>query len=305
MPSDCFPDKYCRDLRSVISANYVDFVCLAGCECRKDVESGRALVRKLALSMVLVKITDKLPDAVLQSLIDAADGVVLDLDNEIKDAVKLQHSIIRRCNEAGVPIIVRTASPSSGKLSDPVQIVKAGADCVMLCGETSRGAHPQEIVRHLKESVSCTEQTIDYAMKYSDLHRRQLTQHSRLSVAESIASSAVKTSFDLEAPLIILLTASGSTARLVAKYSPHAIILCVTDKEQAAKQIIISRGAVPLLVACITGSESIIMRALQVARKIGWCNPGDNAVVCKGSKCTSALSQSSQDYTLQVADVPF
>jgi len=35
-----------------------------------------------------------------------------------------------------------------------------------------------------------------------------------------VASSAVKTSWDVQAKMIIVLTESGNTARLIAKYRP-------------------------------------------------------------------------------------
>ena len=46
-------------------------------------------------------------------------------------------------------------------------------------------------------------------------------QGSALSVAEVVASSAVKTALDLGAALIIVCTETGNTARLIAKYTPN------------------------------------------------------------------------------------
>lgn len=50
---------------------------------------------------------------------------------------------------------------------------------------------------------------------------RLAMQGSALSVAEVVASSAVKTALDLGAALIIVCTETGNTARLIAKYTPN------------------------------------------------------------------------------------
>jgi len=68
------------------------------------------------------------------------------------------------------------------------------------------------------------------------------------TITDSIASSAVKTSWDLNSALIIALTESGQTTRLVAKYRPHVAILCVTPHLKIARQALISRGIIPLVV---------------------------------------------------------
>eukprot|EP00483_Globobulimina_turgida_P003818 UN03826 len=51
-----------------------------------------------------------------------------------------------------------------------------------------------------------------------------------------MASSAVKSAFDLKCSLIIVLTQSGRIARIVSQYRPHCTILAITDSEIIAKQ---------------------------------------------------------------------
>ncbi len=49
-----------------------------------------------------------------------------------------------------------------------------------------------------------------------------------MSTQEAIASSAVKTAIDMGAKMMVVLTESGTTARLVAKYRPEQPILVLT-----------------------------------------------------------------------------
>lgn len=63
-----------------------------------------------------------------------------------------------------------------------------------------------------------------------------LNAYGRLSVGESIASSAVKTSIDIHAKLIIVLSETGKMANYVAKFRPGIPILCLTPNPTAARQ---------------------------------------------------------------------
>jgi pyruvate kinase len=52
----------------------------------------------------------------------------------------------------------------------------------------------------------------------------------------------------MNSSLVLVLTESGTTARLVAKYRPKCPILTITPNEQTARQSLVSRGTFPLLV---------------------------------------------------------
>lgn len=55
--------------------------------------------------------------------------------------------------------------------------------------------------------------------------------------AESVASSAVKTAIDLDASMVVVLTETGTTARLLAKYRPDMPILAFTAAADSARQM--------------------------------------------------------------------
>lgn len=104
-----------------------------------------------------------------------------------------------------------------------------------------------------------------------------------ISIGESISSSAVKSAFDLKASLLVVLTESGTTARQVSKYRPHVPVLCITANEQTARQALLSRGLLPLLVGSMIGSDSLIGRVVGVAKKLGMCQKGDIVVATVGT----------------------
>jgi len=70
----------------------------------------------------------------------------------------------------------------------------------------------------------------------------------------------------------------------VAKYRPAAPILCITSSEQIARQALVSRGLLPLLVGSMKGADSLIARAIEVAKRLGMCKIGDIVVATTGAK---------------------
>lgn len=92
----------------------------------------------------------------------------------------------------------------------------------------------------------------------------------------------VKTSWDVHAALIVVLTQSGTTATNISKYRPIAPVLAVTSSEQAARQVQVLRGIYPLVVDSMSGTENIIHCAMLWGVKMGMAQSGDNVVVTSG-----------------------
>jgi pyruvate kinase len=104
------------------------------------------------------------------------------------------------------------------------------------------------------------------------------------TITDSVASSAVKTSWDLNSSLIIALTESGSTSRLVSKYRPHVAILCVTPHAKVARQALVSRGIIPFLCEKFNGSnnEKQMQVAIEWAKEKGLILEGEIVVIVAG-----------------------
>jgi pyruvate kinase len=130
-------------------------------------------------------------------------------------------------------------------------------------------------------SKICREAEID--INYSELYpalRRQIVLP--ITVAEAIASNAVKTSWDVHATLIIVLTQSGNSALAISKYRPIAPVLAVTSSCQVARQCQVMRGIHPLVVDEMANSSNIIHKAMLWGVKMGLASQGDPVVVTSG-----------------------
>ncbi len=82
--------------------------------------------------------------------------------------------------------------------------------------------------------------------------------------------------------MIIVLTESGNTARLIAKYRPIAPVLAVTSCDQVARQCQILRGIYPFIVEKMGGTNNIIHKAMLWGVKMGMASIGDPVVVTSG-----------------------
>lgn len=173
------------------------------------------------------------------------------------------------------------------EISDVGNAILDGADCVMLSSETARGAYPVPAVREMHEACLIAEDTIPYTLHFAEMSS---LVGRPVSVEESCAICAVRTSLDHGAGAIIVLSASGETARLVSKYRPNCPILMVSSNESACRHSHLSRGVYPFLYkgpkpGSSQWSADVEMRvkwAITQGQTLGMLDKTDSVVVVQG-----------------------
>merc|ERR1711893_163496 len=197
----------------------------------------------------------------IDEIIAESDGIMVargDMGIEIppEKVFIAQKQMIAKCNKAGKPIICATQMLESmvkkprctrAEGTDVANAVLDGADCVMLSGETAKGDYPLHCIQTMANLAREAESCLWNERFYDDLLRSLRLNDSAMSSTQSIALAAVQASFSVKAAAIVVLTASGDTARMCAKYHPSCPIVAVTECEQAARQLQLHRGVVPLL----------------------------------------------------------
>ncbi|PSC76198.1 pyruvate kinase [Micractinium conductrix] len=113
---------------------------------------------------------------------------------------------------------------------------------------------------------------------------------------ESVAASAVKSADKVGAKLMVVVTHTGTTAAMVAKYRPAVPVMTLVvpylkrdglkwklEGRSTARQALLTSGLLPMLAAPTPSGESLIEEAVQLALGKGWVEPNDHVVVVSRS----------------------
>lgn len=272
--------------------NEVDFIAASFVRTADNVR----MIRKL-ISGTDIKIISKIENREglenFDEIISVSDGIMvargdLGVEVPVEKVYRYQKLAIKRCNIAGKPVITATQMlesmiqnprPTRAEATDVANAVLDGSDCVMLSGETAKGMFPIRSVQVMFNICRESECDVQYQELYDNLRKSIALP---MSVGESIAASAVRTSWDVHATLIIVLTETGNMAMHFAKHRPVAPVIAVTPSEKVARHCAIYRGIYPLIVESMSGSEKIVLKAMKWGKQKGMVQIGDPVVVTSG-----------------------
>ena len=228
----------------------------------------------------------------LDGIIDAADGVMvargdLGVECPLEDVPLIQKRIIRRCVDAGVPVITATEMldsmvsarrPTRAEASDVANAVFDGTDAVMLSAETAAGDYPVEAVETMARIVERIEASDEYAA----------TRDERVPAAETgarteaLARSARYLARDIDATAIVVVSESGYTARRTAKFRPPVPVVAVTPDDRVRRQLAVAWGIDARYASYSTDIDAILETAVAKATAAGVAESGDTIVVLSG-----------------------
>ncbi|CAM9687206.1 unnamed protein product [Chrysoparadoxa australica] len=200
-----------------------------------------------------------------------------------------QKYMIRRANIRGKPVVTATQMlesmiqnprPTRAECSDVANAVLDGADCVMLSGETANGDYPIAAVEIMGRCCCEAENSLNYDSITEAMRNTVIHDLGQMDPAESVGSSAVKTAIDTGAKMIVVLTETGNSARLIAKYRPQMPIIAYCPLPEVARQCNgYLRNTTTQVIGSMIGTDSILFRAIDLGKQLGYVTAGD-AVVC-------------------------
>ncbi len=230
----------------------------------------------------------------LDEIIEVSDGIMVargDLGVEIptEEIPVVQKLMIRKCNEAGKPVItatqmldsmMRNPRPTRAEVTDVANAIYDGTDAIMLSGETAAGKYPVEAVKTMATIAKRAEETMR--------NKRDKINKSK-NVTDAISYATCTTAMDLEARAILSSTASGHTARMVSKFRPDCPIVATTSHESVRRQLSLTWGVLPVMREKSTNTDQVIINSIEAAKAANYVNENDVVVITAGGSETTNL----------------
>ena len=272
--------------------NGFDFIAASFVRTAQDVYDIRNLLNEYDSNIrIIAKIENREGVNNIDSILAAADAVMVargDLGVEIDftELPGIQKSVIDRSFSFGKPIVTATQMldsmmvnprPTRAEISDVANAIYDGTSAIMLSGETAAGAYPVEALKTMSAIAERTENEVHYRD-----NRLVDASNGQISVSDATAHAACLTAKDVNASAIVTVSESGNTARLLSKYRPAQPIIACVMNEQVQRQLAISWGITPLMMALAHSTDELIEMSTNLAKENGYLHDGELAVVTAG-----------------------
>lgn len=277
-------EKDLNDLAFIVTQN-LDWLALSFVRTADDIIDLKNRLNDYGSNLKIVAKIEK-PEAVknIDAIIEETEAVMVargDLGVEVpfEKVPTIQHDIVEKCIHHSVPVIIATQvmesmitnpTPTRAEITDVANVVKEGADAVMLSGETSVGQYPVEVVKTISKTVMEIEQL-------PSIYNKNLVpdENSITFLADAVCFNAAKTSSDLGATAIVAMTKSGFTARTIASFRPKAEIYTFTDHEEMLSQLSLIWGVQAFFYDGKLATDEALSEINNILKIKGLLKPGD------------------------------
>ena len=227
----------------------------------------------------------------IDEIINASAGIMVargDMGVEIdfEELPIIQKMLIKKCYTAGKRVITATQMlesmitnprPTRAETSDVANAVYDGTSAVMLSGETAVGQYPVETVKTMASIVRSAENDIDYIKRFN------LATLATPTVSDAISHATCTTAHDLSARAIIVVTRTGTTARMVSKFRPDVPIIAATTSESTYRKLALSWGVYPIMADVQSNSDALFDHAVKRACDNDLISKNDIVVIESGT----------------------
>ncbi len=267
----------------------LEYVALSFVRRAQDIAELRTLVPKSTLVVAKIEKDSALEN--IETIVRASDAVMVargDLGVELpfEEVPYAQKRIISLCNRLGRPVITATQMlesmithprPTRAEASDVANAILDGTDAVMLSAETAAGQYPRLAVEAMSRIIAEIEKRPQH-FRHDDRRRSEAA----VSTEFAIAAASVAAVTMLSAPVLIVFTKGGFSARVVASQRPSVPILVLTDVPRTYRQLALIWGVVPELVPHCNSYDEMMRLAVEAVQRRGLARAGDRVVVTAG-----------------------
>lgn len=266
-----------------------DWIALSFVRNASDVDEVHAIMDDFNMRLpVMAKIEkwEALED--LANIINTFDGVMVargDLGVEIPSGKvpAAQKEIISLASANGKPVVIATQllesmvdshTPTRAEVSDISNSVFDGVDCLMVTGETAIGKYPVEVIKTLNQVITETEG--------SKIANKNKLPEQVSKTADAISHAVCQISDDLNIKVIMTMTHSGSTARMISSYRPKSSIFALTPFSKIVRQLQLVWGVQPIKVDNYDNIDNIPNLCNKILKHISVIDLNEQFVITGG-----------------------
>jgi pyruvate kinase len=227
----------------------------------------------------------------IDEIIDSVDGIMvargdLGVEIPIEKIPEVQKTLIAKANRAGKLVITATQMlksmvdnprPTRAEVTDVANAVLDGSDAVMLSEETAVGHFPLDAVKMMARIAEEAESDFPYATWGA-----RFDDGAPEKTEAAVAHSACRIASEVAAAAIIVVTQSGLTARLVARYRPPQPIVAITPSEHTYRRLAMVWGSHAMQAERVHHLRDAERVAIDLARKAGLVRSEDRVVITAG-----------------------
>jgi len=268
----------------------VDWVALSFVQHPEDMAELRRLVDGRAAVMAKIEKPSALDH--LDEILDLSDGLMVargDLGVELppEEVPIVQRMIVRAARARGTPVVVATQmlesmthspSPTRAEVSDVANAVYQGADALMLSGETAAGDYPIEAAAMMDRIINRVEQ---------DPFWHQLiaaeTQSFEDADTDALVAAARRAADATSTACLVAYTATGATARRMARERPLQAVLALTPNPRTAHRLTLVWGLEPRVAVDPRNLDEMTEEAVEISVALGLAKPGARILVAAGT----------------------
>ena len=263
-----------EDLRFGLSLG-IDLVALSFVQTAEDIARARRIASDAGRPNVPIIAKLERPEAIrhLTEICRAADALMvargdLGLELPLEQVPQVQKQVLRSGREFGIPVIVATQvlesmrsepRPTRAEVSDAAGAVDAGADAIMLSGETAVGDYPIRAVEVLDAIIRNAE-------SMPPVWTLPAPSEERPDHLPSLCDAAVTLAARAQVDAILAITHEGRTARLLSARRPRAPIYAVTEGISCARQLCLWWGVNPVVDSLSDDVDTIVSRVVASLR---------------------------------------
>lgn len=269
-----------------------DFIAASFVRTADDVLEIRKMLNKHNSPIkIIAKIENLQGVQNIDDIIEAADGIMIargDMGVEIpyEELPSMQKMIIKKVYNSGKQVItatqmldsmIKNPRPTRAEITDVANAIYDGTSAIMLSGETAAGDYPVEALKAMVKITLRTEADIDYIKRFN---QREIPNNP--DITDAISRATVATAHDLKAKLIVTVTTSGKTARMISRFRPACPIMGCTTDPVICRQLNMAWGITPILMNVEHDTFELFDHALQAVEKAGFIEKGEIAVMTAG-----------------------